>query len=278
MIALISLTLVGILTAFIPVIDGLLADIIPIALHAERYMDSLTGSNWFSQVYNIFFNLGLSLIVLKFLYKGLNIYVGWTDGDADSDPLDLLTNFLKAMVVAIGFPTLYKWLTTVIEDLIDQTISAISVGTSTDFDSVISALENSNIFTGIVTFIYFILFCILYIQFLVRGMEIIILRVGMPFACVGLIDNDKGVFSPYVKKLYQSTLGVLVQVCLCKLGVALMLSGNVFWAIACMSLALKAPKFLGEFILAGGGGNGNLINKVYYTSNMARSVAGFFKK
>jgi len=241
-------------------------------------MDSLTGSNWFSSVYNIFFNLGLSLIVLKFLYKGLNIYIGWTDGDADSDPLDLLTNFLKSMVIAIGFPTLFKWLTIVIEDLIDKTMVAICVGTTSNFDSVLSSLENANIFTGIVTLIYFILFCILYIQFLIRGMEIIILRVGMPFACVGLIDNDKGVFAPYVKKLYQSTLGVLVQVCLCKLGVALMLSGNVFWAIACMSLALKAPRFLGDFILAGGGGNGNFINKIYYTSNMARSVAGFFKK
>ena len=278
MVAVISLLFIGLLTALLPFIDGLLEDIVPIALHAERYMDTLTGTNWFGEVYNIFFNLGISLIVLKFLYKGFNIYVGWVDGDADSDPIELLTNFLRAMVVAISFPTLYKWISSTVEELIDSLVSAIGLGTTTDFGSVISALENSNIFTGLITVIYFILFCVLYIQFLIRGMEILILRVGMPFACVGLIDNDKGVFTPYIKKIYQSTLGVLVQVVLCKLGVGLMLTGQVFWAIACMNLAIKAPKFLGEFILAGGGGNGNFINKIYYTSNMAKSAVKFLKK
>jgi hypothetical protein len=274
----IGILIVTILTACLPVINDLLDNIIDIALHAENYMDTLTGSNWFGEVYGIFFSFGISLIVLKFLFKGFNIYVGWVDGDADADPLDLLTNFLRALVVAISFPTLYKWMSSVIEDLIDELVSAIGLGTTTDFDSVVGALENSNIFTGIITIIYFVLFFVLYIQFLVRGMEILILRIGMPFACVGLIDTDKGVFTPYLKKLFQSTLGIVVQVVLCRLGVGLMLTGQPLWAIACMNLAIKAPKFIGEFILAGGGGNGNFINKIYYTSNMARSVAKMIKK
>ena len=274
----IGILIVTILTACLPVINDLLDNIIDIALHAENYMDTLTGSNWFGEVYGIFFSFGVSLIVLKFLFKGFNIYVGWVDGDADADPLDLLTNFLRALVVAISFPTLYKWMSSVIEDLIDELVSAIGLGTTTDFDSVVGALENANIFSGIITIIYFVLFFVLYIQFLVRGMEILILRIGMPFACVGLIDSDKGVFTPYLKKLFQSTLGIMVQVVLCRLGVGLMLTGQPLWAIACMNLAIKAPKFIGEFILAGGGGNGNFINKIYYTSNMARSVAKMIKK
>jgi hypothetical protein len=32
---------------------------------------------------------------LKFLKKGFETYVLWTEGDADADPLLLLTNFLK---------------------------------------------------------------------------------------------------------------------------------------------------------------------------------------
>ena len=88
----ISLLLVALLTGLLPFLDGLLTGIIPIALYAERYMDTLAGSNWFVKVSNIFFSFGISLIVLKFLYKGFNIYVGWVDGDADADPIDLLTN------------------------------------------------------------------------------------------------------------------------------------------------------------------------------------------
>jgi hypothetical protein len=42
-----------------------------------------------------------------------------------------------------------------------------------------------------------------------------------------------------------------------------------------MSLALKAPKFLSEFILMTGSGGGGMMNKIYYTSriyNMAKAV------
>jgi hypothetical protein len=268
----ISLLISAILIAAQPFLNELLKSIIPIALHAEEYMSSLTGSNWFNEVAGIFFSFGISMIVLKFLFKGFNIYIGWMDGDADADPIDLLTNFLRALVVAISFPTLYKWMTAIIEDLIDELIVAIGVGTSTEFSSIIESLASTNIFTMIVTLIFFILLAVMYIQFLVRGVEILILRIGLPFACVGLIDNDKGVFGAYIKKFYQSMLGILVQVVLCKLGISMMLSGHIFWAIACMNLSLKAPRFLSEFILAGGGGGGNFINKIYYTSNLVGSV------
>ena len=50
--------------------------------------------------------------------------------------------------------------------------------------------------TAIFGLVFVIVYFILYFQFLMRGLEILILRVGMPLACVGLIDNDKGVFKP----------------------------------------------------------------------------------
>ena len=271
----ITILIGAILTAALPFIDNILESIIPIALHAENYMSVATGTNWFYSVYDIFFSFGISVIVLKFLKKGFDIYVGWMDGDADADPLSLLTNFLRAMVVAITFPTLYKLLADVVTELTDQLLVAIGVGTSMDFTTIIAAIASAGIFTGLISLIFFVLFFILYIQFLVRGIEILILRIGIPFACVGLIDNDKGVFGPYLKKFFQSTLAIIVQLTLCKLGVGMMLNSKIFWAIACMSLALKAPKFLSEFILMGGSGGGGMMNKIYYTSriyNMAKTM------
>jgi hypothetical protein len=55
----------------------------------------------------------------------------------------------------------------------------------------------------------------------------------------------------------------------------MMLNSKVFWAIACMSMALKAPRFLSDFILMSSNGGGGMMNKIYYTSrvyNMAKSV------
>ena len=76
--AIIITILIGaILTAALPFIDNILESIIPIALHAENYMSAATGKNWFNTVYDIFFSFGISVIVLKFLKKGFDIYFGW---------------------------------------------------------------------------------------------------------------------------------------------------------------------------------------------------------
>ncbi len=103
------------------------------------------------------------------------------DGDADADPLSLLINFLRAMVVAICFPTLYKLLADVVTELTDQLLVAIGAGTSMNFTTIITGIASAGIFTGLISLIFFVLFFILYIQFLVRGIEILILRIGVPF-------------------------------------------------------------------------------------------------
>ena len=274
----ITILIGAILTAALPYIDNILESIIPVALHAEDYMSSVTGTSWFTSVYNIFFSFGVSVIVLKFLKKGFDIYIGWMDGDPDNDPLNLLTNFLRAMVVAICFPILYGLLADVVTELTDQVLAAIGADTAMDFTTIITGIASAGIFTGIISLIFFILFFFLYIQFLMRGLEILILRIGLPFACVGLIDNDKGVFGAYIKKFYQATIAVIVQIALVKLGVGMMLNSHIFWAIACMALAMKAPRFLSDFILMPGGNSGGFINKAYYTTNLIRTVSSVVKK
>jgi|GEM_PF-5797588 len=67
----ITILIGAILTAALPYIDNILESIIPVALHAEDYMSSVTGTTWFTGVYNIFLSFGVSIIVLKF-----DIYIG----------------------------------------------------------------------------------------------------------------------------------------------------------------------------------------------------------
>ncbi|MDL2225561.1 DUF6102 family protein [Eubacteriales bacterium OttesenSCG-928-M02] len=266
----ITILISALLSSALPYIDGLLTNIIPTALHAERYLDSLTGTVWFDSVYDIFFAFGVSVIVLRILYKGFESYIGWTDGDPDADPLQMLTRFIKALAVAICFPQLYEILTSVAESLIDTTLAAIGVGLDTNFSAIVNGVASAGIFTALCSVIFFVMFLLMYIQFLMVGLEILILRIGLPFAACGLIDSDKGVFGPYMKKFFMSTLTVVVQICVCKLGISLMINGNVFWAIAALRMALKTPRFLQEFMLSGGGGGG--ISQVYYTTQMVRNV------
>jgi hypothetical protein len=275
----IMLLIGAILTGCLAYVNTLLDGLVPIALHAEDYMDTLLGTNGISGIFDIFFSFGVSLIVLKFLKKGFERYILWTEGDAEIEPIMLLTGFFKSLAIAISFPTLYGWLAEIVEDLSNELIATISNDMATDFSSIITGITSAGIFTGIVSIIFFICFFMLYIQFLTRGLEILILRIGLPLACVGLMDQDNGVFRTYIQKFFQSTTAVLVQIVLAKLGVALMLNAHVFWGLAALLLALRTPKFLQEFlIVSSGNGGGGMMNRVYSTARIYQMGKAVFKK
>lgn len=262
---LLVLLIVALLNGAIAYIDSLLAGIVPITLYAEKYMTTVTSTNIADTLFNILFGFGVSLIVLKFLKKGFETYVLWSDGDADEEPLSLLTNFFKALAVAISFPTLYQWMAGIVEDMTNKLLNATGTATSYGWQAWVNGISSMGLVTGIFGLIFIICYFMLYFQFLMRGLEIFILRVGVPLACVGLLDNDKGVFKAYLNKFFQSMLAVLVQIVLSKLGVGLMLNMHVFWGVACMVLAIRTPRFLQDFLITTGGGGGGVINNVYHS-------------
>ena len=251
------LLIVALLNGAIAYIDGLMEGIIPLTLYAEQYMSTLAGVDLFQSLFDIVFGFGVSLIVLKFLKKGFETYVLWSDGDADEEPIAILTNFFKAMAVAICFPTMYDWLATIVEEMSNKMLEAIGLATAYDWAGWVSGISTM----GLVTAIF-----------------VLILRVGIPLACVGLIDNDKGVFKPYMSKFFQSALSVVIQVSLAKLGVGLMMNMHIFWGVACMILAVRTPKFLQDFLITtGGGGGGAIVNNAYHSVRLVQMVKGMGK-
>ncbi len=257
--------------------NTMLDGIVGIALYADKYMNTLLGTNGLTDCFNIFLSFGISLIVLKFLKKGFDQYILWTEGDADADPLLLLTGFFRALAIAVSFPTLYSWLANVIEDMTTKVVNSIGNGMLKEYTAMVTSLQGAGLFTIILALIFFICLFLLYLQFLMRGMEMLILRIGMPIACVGLMDADKGVFKTYIQKFFQSTLAVLVQIALTELGVGLFLNSHIFWGIAALRLAIKTPKFLQEFIIISGGQTSGFMSKAYQSTRMIQTVRGAFK-
>ena len=256
-------------TSFI--IDAILNSIIPMAFYAENYLNTAIGGSTldFAGLYNLFFGFGVSLIVLKFLKKGFDIYVGWSDGDPDLDPLTLVTNFLRAMVVALCFPILYDALILVTSQLIEQTLTVIGqlANQQSVIDNIVNAISNS-LFLSLAGLILIIVYVILWVQFMMRGIEMMVMRVGMPIACTGLIDNDKGIFAPYMKKFFMNAATVLIQICLIKLSLTVMTLGNPFYALAMAFVAMRTPKFLQEFTISASGAGGSVVNTVYHTTRL----------
>jgi len=152
------LLIVALLNGAIAYIDTLLTDIVPLTLYADQYMTTLAGVNIVEELFNILFGFGVSLIVLKFLKKGFETYVVWTDGDADEEPISLLTNFFKAMAVAICFPTIYGWLGQIVEELTNELLVAIGAATAYDWAAWTSGISS----LGLVTAIFGLVFIICY--------------------------------------------------------------------------------------------------------------------
>lgn len=273
---LIVLLIVAILSGGLVYADSFLNSVVAIPLHAEEYMNTLLETNGFTELFTIFFGVGINLIIIKFLKKGFEVYILWTDGDANSDPLILLTNFIKALAIAVSFSTMYQWLIVLIEELIDKVLSAIGVGMDANFSNIISSMANLDIFVAIASLIYFIYFFRLYIQFLSRGIELLILRIGLPLACGGIMDANKGVFKTYIQKFLQASITVMLQVVLVKMGAALFINHHVFWGIAALKMAIQTPRMLQEFLVTSGGGGG--MGGIYQSVRLVQVAKNAFRR
>ncbi|PKM52474.1 MAG: hypothetical protein CVV02_01605 [Firmicutes bacterium HGW-Firmicutes-7] len=247
----------------------LLIDIMPMAFYVENYLTSL-GIN-LSSISKIFLDFGLSLIVLKFLKKGFDTYVLWTDGDPDAEPVLLVTGFFKAMAVALSIPILYGWLIDIINDLTNQVLNVTKLTQSNDLQSIVTNIATGDIFFAIAMLVFFLIYAFLYIQFIMKGLEILILRVGFPVACSGLMDAEQGVFKGYVQVLLQAALTVMVQVILAKISLVLILGRHIFFGIAAALLAAKTPRLLERFLITGGGG-GSVMNTAYSTARLVQMI------
>lgn len=268
--------IVAVLNGCLAFIDGMLEGIVPLALNAENYMTNIAGTNIAETLTQIMFGFGVSLIILKFVKKGFDTYVLWNGSDAEEEPYFLVINFVKTIAVALCFPVIYGWMAEIVTDMSSQILTAVGAATGYTWAAWIHGISSAGIITSIFALVFMICYFMLYFQFLMRGLEMLILRVGIPIACVGLLDNDSGVFKNYISTFFKSMFSVIVQIALAKLGVGLILNMHVFWGVACMILALRTPKFLAEFIMPTGGGGGHgVINNVYHSVwlvGMAKSM------
>ena len=248
------------------VINSAFNGLMDMCFKGEEYLSSNFGSQVidFSNLKALILSLSISLIVLKFLKKGFDMYVMWTDGESDTPPLTYIVYFVRAIVVAICFSVLYDWIIDIAISFGQNILSAMNLADNISLTTIIANIATTGLFNAIVALIGLILLFVLYIQFLMRSLEMFILKLGFPLACVGLVNPDGGVFKSYSEKLFKSVLTVLVQIILCKISIVLIFNVKLLFAISAIIMAIKTPKFIQEFML--GGGTGGISNVIVTTS------------
>lgn len=234
-------------------------------------------NNWFqvdvSQISLNIFLVAYWFLILKFVWKGFNIYILGVDGDEDADPVILVMNFIKAIAISLGFGAVFPLFLNIGFDIYTKIQDAL--GMQNSMESALTTLLaqiTESICLVLMTVVYVCLVIYLAIQFMRKSLELVILRIGIAFAASGLLDSDQGVFKPYVKKFFQIIWTVIIQAAMFQLSVKALPNGNIIPSIMALSMALAAPAFLSEFIMANQGGGGKLQQAIYSVS-ILRSFA-----
>lgn len=255
-------------------VNKLLISLLDICFNSEHYMTTTLGMKTFSldKVSGVILKFALVVIVIKFLQKAFFIYIVQSDGDPDADPAQLLIGFFQSIAISVTFMSLYTPLINALKDFANQMLKAMSGKTEAQMMGKLvftNLVGSAGIADILLIIIYLILVLILYIKFIQNGLELMVLKLSIPFLSVGLMDSDGGVFKTGIKKFFQIGFTCLIQIVLLRMSIALLVAMHPIWSVAAAVTAFSTPKLMQEllFVRMGGGAMGKL-----YGVNMLRSM------
>lgn len=238
----------------------------------------------FSMVRNTIFLYSYYLIILKFIKKIFDVYALQTDGDANADIFVLITNFCKAMVISMSFTTIWSWILDIAFDFSNDLLASLSLVDGKSIYDALRLMGESSGNTPLILLIpvFALLAGILMIFQIKNGVELWLLRIGMPLACCGLLDSDQGVFKPYTKLLVKEVLTIIIQVFLLNVALFMIMKLDIsrivysselaVYAIVVIVVAFATPRILSEFLVPKQGGGGRVMQAVYMGSFLLRGV------
>ena len=251
-------------------------------LNFDKAIKSAAPSFSFDKLYTYMAALSLGIAIMLFLKKGFEIYILWNDGDSDLDPVVFLASFIKMTVVIVWFSSAYGYGVEVATNIFNKLLESIT-GNVTGKDFLAGLLNFVDLNNGFLFIIFIVVLLInairLVIQFFGRGIELFILRIGVPLAALDMLNADSVAWRAYVKKIVQITLTLELQIFLFFLSLMIPINGikNFIFAIAIQLTAIKLPSFLSELLVVSAG-NGGLISKAGSGAHLVSSLKSIFKK
>ena len=95
------------------------------------------------------------------------------------------------------------------------------------------------------------------------------MRMGIPFASIGLLNSDEGVFPEYIRGFLMTAFTLIVQLCMMNLSILVITNGHLIYAIAIAIIAVNTPMLLGKYMVKS---NGSVINSAGNTMRNLRAL------
>ncbi len=168
-------------------LNSLFKSMVNLVFFIERELNAIqlqSGSKIdFNGIYQVISSYACFILVIVFISKLIKIYFLHNDGDPEKSPIHLIVGMLKAVIVMICFKEVYDIFVGITSSLLSSILGAMPVQTV----SLAEALSNNiagGIFTAIACLVLLITWLILICQFIMKGIEILLMRMGIPFATI----------------------------------------------------------------------------------------------
>ncbi len=255
-------------------------NLVNICFNAESYLTEILSVQVldFTMLKSVILNFAIALIILKFIKKGVEMYISWTEGSADTPIHIYVLYFIRSILLVLLFPFLYDIFVNIFTDFSNELLNSLNLSYQTGLTANLATISAVGLSTAILGVIELIMLVLLYIQMLMRGIEMFVLKTSFPIFCVGLLDSNKGVFAPFIKKFIQCAFTVIIQIILAKIDILLLSSSQLIMGVAVLLVALRTPKFLQEFMLMSGNGTSGISNTILTTSKLIELKGQITKK
>lgn len=222
------------------------------------------------------------LLAVKVIWKGVNVYILWRDGESETPPGEMAIGAIYAMITAVAFPLVYEGGVNLITEIAATVLKFTNwaeyefsgspdvIGLSIDLIDTIAR----NSVSSVMVLVFIIVLIVLIFKLLTKGVELLIWRLGFPLAVIGLINSDGGAFKAYAQVLLKELATVLAQYFCLIMGICISSSGSItalIMGIAFEIAGISMPKILAQFLSPSGNGGG-IMQKVYAISMAARAV------
>ena len=272
-------------TKFYALMDSEIVGLLEGMLYTEKLVQgpewSVLGPLGLEGLYQFIYAFACALIVLKFLFKGFQVYILWRDGDAETSPFNMLQGAMMAVFVMVGFPVVYGYMADITLYLGLGLLGHLGGDGQTIYmGDIVETLLASGVVFVVVMVVYCVLYFMLWIQLTARGFELLVMRLGVPIACLGLLDSDGGMFKGYMQIMVKTLMTSVIQIALmsCSLKIMSYFSmGNLIIGIAAAVAAVKIPNLMQQLLVNNRQGGG-ITSKLHSTSMMVNGIKGIFRK
>ena len=199
----------------------------------------------------------LLLVILLSLRQIINIYLLETDGDAESDPIQVLVRNSKATLIISAGGLITNVAVRWADDLCSYVTGASSYSLS--FQGIAATLIANIASGGWFAIIFIGLFAILLFIYaiiaLIRGVELGMIKIILPIMACDLTGIKQEKWNNFVGAFLVVAFGYIIQVALLKLAMTYGIQGDVLSllkSIVCMYFGVSTPHWLEKFTYSSG--------------------------